>query len=152
MPNNPYQIHKSEYFALSSFFSVMHYYSVEFPVTDAFHVESVHKTHSCISICVVWMYNMRINHYKFQGIFCALQSSQLHYEIYLLEFSDHLEKNVPLNVAISDREIIIDKVKGYFINCTSILLYILSKERYERRLEDYTFICIIRKKTKFKYI
>jgi len=49
IPNNPYQIHKSAYFALSSVFSctVIHYYSVEFPVTDAFHVESVHKTHSC---------------------------------------------------------------------------------------------------------
>lgn len=67
------------------------YCSAEFPVTSAFHVESVHKMHSCFCVSVwtsmrtsEWTRNMRINYCKFQGIFRAFQSNQLHYKIHTL--------------------------------------------------------------------
>jgi len=79
------QIRKS---ANSAFVSCVHscmvYCSAKFPVTSTFHVESVYKTHSyCLCMCG-WVCNMRINYCKFQEIFCALQSNQLHYRIYSL--------------------------------------------------------------------
>lgn len=79
------QIRKSAYSTLSSTpraQSCMVYCSAEFPVIGAFHVESVHKTHSYgLYVCDMWLCNMWINYCKFQGIFPASQSNQLYYEI-----------------------------------------------------------------------
>jgi len=80
---------------------------------------------------------MWINITNSKGFF--VQSSQLHYEIYLLEFSDRLKKNVSLNVAISDREIIIDKVKFYKLS----ILHFIQRLNDVKDLKDYIHLFVL---------